>query len=409
MIARKIFFVPVSAVFFLTGCVTSGQTAPAIVQSETSLCQTDGAVLDTNFPAGKVASCQVTGSNEFTITIEPEDEPPINCSAWYAFRLKPREGTATQRVKIDLNYEICGHRYWPKSSVDGSQWDYLPTNDVTITTVDDVKQARLTVKLGDAPMSISAQEIVVPATYRAWIKQMATSQSVDQWILGKSAEGRDIPALTIKHNKSNPKYQVVLIGRQHPPEITGALAMLPFVETLNADTELARKYRSKFATIVVPMLNPDGVVRGYWRHNTGSTDLNRDWGPFKQPETQLMDNLLRKIAADPDKELSFFADFHSTQNDIFYTIPDEFQTKPKLFIKRWLGRLRERMPDYRVKRSANANLKQANSKNYIYRTYGVPAVTYEMGDETNRKLIKKIAEEAATAMMETLLASEVEE
>ncbi|GAB5486989.1 MAG: M14-type cytosolic carboxypeptidase [Parasphingorhabdus sp.] len=408
MIARKIIFAPVSAVLLLTGCVTSGQSPSTIVQSETSLCQTDVAVLDTNFPAGKAASCQVTGPNEFTLTIEPEDAPPINCSAWYAFRLKPREGAAKQRIKVNLNYEFCGHRYWPKSSTDGTQWDYLPKEDVTISRVDDVKQASLTIQMGDAPMFVSAQEIIVPATYGAWIEKMASSQSVDQWVLGTSAEGRDIPVLTLKHDESNPKRHVVLIGRQHPPEITGALAMLPFVETLNADTELARRYRLKFTTVVVPMLNPDGVVRGYWRHNTGSTDLNRDWGPFKQPETRLMDNLLKKIASDPDKELSFFADFHSTQNDIFYTIPDEFQTKPNLFIKSWLGRLQERMPDYKVKRSANANLKQANSKNYVYRTYGVPTVTYEMGDETNRELIKKIANEAATAMMETLLASEVE-
>jgi Zinc carboxypeptidase len=408
MIARKILFVPVLAVLLLTGCVTPDQTPPAIVQSETSLCQTDGAVLDTNFPAGKVASCQVTGSNEFTLTIEPEDAPPINCSAWYAFRLKPREGAATQRIKVNLNYGICGHRYWPKSSTDGTQWDYLPKKNVAITKVANVNQASLTVRMGDAPIFISAQEIIVPATYGAWIEKMATSQSVDQWILGKSAEGRDIPALTLKHTGSNPKHRVILIGRQHPPEITGALAMLPFVETLNADTELARKYRAKFTTVVVPMLNPDGVVRGHWRHNTGSTDLNRDWGPFKQPETRLMDNLLKEIATHPDKELSFFADFHSTQNDIFYTIPDEFPTKPKLFIKKWLGRLQERMPDYKVERSTNANLEQANSKNYVYKTYGVPSVTYEMGDETDRELIKKIAREAGTAMMETLLASEAE-
>ena len=121
-----------------------------------------------------------------------------------------------------------------------------------------------------------------------------------------------------------------------------------------------------------------------------------------------MDGLLKKIAADPDKQLSFFADFHSTQNDIFYTIPDEFPTKPKLFIKRWLELVEKRMPDFEIRRSVNKNLSQANSKNYVYRTYGVPTVTYEMGDRTDRALISKVAQEAATAMMETLLALEPE-
>ena len=56
--------------------------------------------------------------------------------------------------------------------------------------------------------------------------------------------------------------------------------------------------------------------------------------------------------------------------------------------------------------SPSKNLDQANSKNYVYKTYGVPAVTFELGDETDRKLIRKIARESAIAMMETLLATD---
>ena len=408
MIARRYYIVCAVLAAVLTGCATSSQSVSNASRSEAEVCQTASAVLDTNFPAGNVASCRATGPDTFTVTLKPEDSPPINCSAWYAFRLTPRPGVVQQNVTINLNYEICGHRYWPKSSVDGAQWDYLPKNNVNIFEVEDINQARIAVRLSDHPKFVSAQEIIVPATYDAWIEKIATSENVDTWLLGKSAENRDIQGLTIKQSGVDPNQQVVLVGRQHPPEVTGALGMLHFVETLNEDSELAKNYRARFETVVVPMLNPDGVVRGYWRHNTGSTDLNRDWGPFKQPETQLMNKLLRGIASNPDKQLVFFADFHSTQNDIFYTIPDELETKPKLFIKKWLGLLQERMPDYKVRRSENANLTQANSKNYVYRAYGVPTVTYEMGDETDRKLIKKITREAATAMMETLLASSSE-
>ena len=407
MITRKTCIAFAAVAVALAGCATTGQAGQASAEVDAKKCETAGVVLDKNFPAGNVASCTITGANEFTVILKPEDAPPINCSAWYAFRLTPQSAkVAPQTISVNLKYDACGHRYWPKASIDGTSWDYLPKKDVTITEVDGVKQARISLTLDGSPKIVSAQEIIVPSTYRAWITEMEKSASVSLWQLGKSAEGRDIPAMTIKQKGSNPKRQVVLVGRQHPPEITGALGLLPFVETLNGDSALAEKYRSQFETIVVPMLNPDGVVRGYWRHNTGSTDLNRDWGPFKQPETRLMDGLLKKMNADPDKQLSFFADFHSTRNDIFYTIPDEYPTTPKLFIKNWLGRLQERMPDYKVKRSANPNLTQANSKNYVFRTYGVPTVTYEMGDETDRKLIRKIAREAAIAMMETLLASE---
>jgi len=40
------------------------------------------------------------------------------------------------------------------------------------------------------------------------------------------------------------------------------------------------------------------------------------------------------------------------------------------------------------------------SKAYVY---GAPTVTFELGDETDRKLIDEIARNAAFAMMETLL------
>ena len=45
------------------------------------------------------------------------------------------------------------------------------------------------------------------------------------------------------------------------------------------------------------VLKPDGVADGHWRHNDGGKDLNRDWGPFTQPETQAVAGVLEKLAA----------------------------------------------------------------------------------------------------------------
>lgn len=366
-------------------------------------CETENVTLDTAFPSGNVASCRPSGSKRIEVTLAPEDKPPINCSAWYAFRLTPR---TPGKITLLLNYEACGHRYWPKTSSDGVNWDYLPKKFVKVEEVDGLKRARITVKLKNVPLFVSAQEILPPSVYRAWLGQTAQSSTAESWLLGKSAEGRDIPALTIRKDGAQPLEQVVLIGRQHPPEVTGALAILPFVETLLADTPLAKRYRARFETIVVPMLNPDGVVRGHWRHSTGHVDLNRDWGPFTQPETRLMKTLLDGIEKDPNKNLRLFVDFHSTKYDIFYTIPDDYQTTPPLFLKNWLDLLQQRMPGYEVNRDAGHNLGQSNSKNYVHKRYGVPTMTYEMGDETDRQLVRKIAMTAATTMMETLLGTD---
>ena len=374
--------------------------AHELQKPDLSGCTTSVVTLDTNFPAGNVSGCETSGKKRLKLKFAPEDAPPINCSAWYAFRLTPKRKT---KVTVTLDYEACGHRYWPKVSTDGQSWKYLPKKQVKVTEEDGKKSAKIKIKLGKQPVFVAAQEIFAPSTYDAWLDVAEANPDAIRSILGKSTEGREIPMLSIALASAKPKEQVVLVGRQHPPEITGALGMMPFVETILSDNPIAVQYRARFETIVVPMLNPDGVVRGHWRHNVGGTDLNRDWGPFKQAETKLMDGLLQKLESDPAKKLRFFADFHSTQNDIFYTIPDEFETTPKLYIKNWLGRLQERMPDYKVKRNENPKLTQANSKNYVYRQYRVPTVTYEMGDETDRALIAQIGKEAALAMMETLL------
>ena len=388
----------VAAALVLSGCTTGSETVLSASNSES--CDTGQVSLDTSFPTGNVASCRPTSASTLAVTIAPEDAPPINCSAWYAFRLTPR---VPQTVQIALTYEYCGHRYWPKTSVDGKNWSNLPQTAVQVYEVNGVKQATLTINLADEPVFVAGQEIISSQDYRDWTTSVDQSPLATARLLGQSAEGRDISALTIKATGSQPREQVVLIGRQHPPEVTGALAMQQFVETLLSNDPIAIRFRERFETTVVPLLNPDGVDKGYWRHNTGGIDLNRDWGPFSQPETRLMQALLSDIDADPEKQLAAFVDFHSTQRDIFYTIPDHEPTIPPLFIKRWLDRLQERMPDYPINRDANHNLTQATSKNYVYREYGVPTVTYEIGDETERGLIEALGTQSALAMMETLL------
>ncbi len=399
----------IAGLMLLSGCVNTNadRAAPSLspaMASGQDGCQDATAVIDTNFTAGNIAGCQSLSAGRFKITLSPEDDPPINCSPWYALRLTPQ---AAGEVNLELDYTACGHRYWPKTSKDGTHWTYLPQQQVEIVQEDEFKSARLKIELGDKPVFVSAQEIFAPETYAAWIDQQALMPEVDRFELGKSAQNRAIDAIRFGRSGKSVKEQVILIGRQHPPEVTGAMAMLPFVEELLSDSALAKRYRARFETTVVPMLNPDGVVQGYWRHNTGSTDLNRDWGPFKQPETRLMQGMLQEIDTDPGQKLRLFVDFHSTKNDVFYTIPDHLPTDPPHYLKNWLDLFQQRMGDgYKVNIQPSEKFDQANSKNYVYKTYGVPAVTFEIGDETDRQLIGKIARESAIAMMETLLVSD---
>lgn len=74
---------------------------------------------------------------------------------------------------------------------------------------------------------------------------------------------------------SNPDAEnvVLLIGRQHPPEVTGAIAMVAFVEQLLRDEEGPCElcaFHADTNLVIVPLVNPDGVDAGNWRHNFGA-------------------------------------------------------------------------------------------------------------------------------------------
>ena len=392
--------VALSGAVMLSSCMTAPTrlAQPMPLNVENARCSNDMVAIDTDFPAGALASCAVGQSGHVKIVLSPEDAPPINCSAWYAFRV---QASAKQQVKIDLNYTECGHRYWPKVSSDGKVWTRLGESQVKLSEFAGKKMAQLTLSAGTYPIFVSAQEIVVPATYDSWFDGLEAERSIRRSLLGRSAEGRSIEI--IRFGNETAREQVVLVGRQHPPEVTGALAMFPFVETLLEDNPLAERFRSRFEVVAVPLLNPDGVVKGHWRHNTGGIDLNRDWGPFTQPETKLMQGVLEKVDRTPHQNLRLMLDFHSTQRDIFYSIPDELPTDPPLFTRDWLARYQERMTDYEVVRDARHTIGRPVSKAHVFDTYGVPGVTFEIGDETDRKLIDRIGEQSAIAMMETLL------
>lgn len=408
-VVRHVFSVSIAAPLLAIGSAHAAEptaTPPQASAPVRAECANARVRLDANFPTGAAARCQTRGKRELAVTLTPEDAPPINCSAWYAFRLTPQpRAKRGQRVTITLNYTACGHRYWPKVSEDGVRWTPLPAKDVTVFESNGIKQAQLQIHMNAKPLFVAGQEIIAPSTNDHWLAEKARHPDARRTTLGRSAEGRSIDQLIITSAPTPPREQVVLVGRQHPPEITGAQAMLAFVDTILSDDPIAIAYRARFSTIVVPMLNPDGVARGHWRHATGGLDLNRDWGPFTQPETQLMRDMLKEIADDPARTLRLFLDFHSTRKDVVYTLPDAKITDPPRFAADWLARYQDRMSGYHVERDSSHNPGLPTSKSWVYETYAVPTATFEVGDDTDRALIAKIGRQSALAMMETMLAT----
>ena len=363
-------------------------------------CENALATLDADFEGARMSACDAK-RRHFEIRIDPENKP-VNPSPWYAFRVTPKR---SGELRIILRYSDSAHRYRPKRSDDGTSWRLIEPRRVR-----EQKEGRkviLRVRMQDEPFIISAQELFLTGAYEDWTNDIVERAGLRKEEIGASVEGR--PIVAIHSAPAGPrarKEHVLLLGRQHPPEVTGALAMTPFLETVFGDAPLARAFRERFHVIAVPLMNPDGVVKGYWRHNVNGVDLNRDWGPFEQPETQAVKRLLDEIAEDAQSELRLMLDFHSTRRDVFYTQTSDDVTIPPNFTEQWLDGARERLDGYEVERAERHQSDLATSKNYIFGRFGAPAITYELGDQTNRAAITASAIIFAQEMMETLLASD---
>ena len=373
-------------------------------------CSDGSSTLDNEFEGSGMRGCEVLGDSHYRVLVRSEDANVTNCSAWYAFRLN---SPVEQNVLVELDYEQCGHRYHPKvmraedGRPGGADWASIPADEVKLTKNGEILQARFNVPVGPASTIVAGQELLLADDNRTWLDQLERKSTLERSLLGRSLEGAPIEKIVFGNGADAQSEELVVLGRQHPPEVTGALALMAFTERLLEDDPLAIRFRSRFTTTVIPMLNPDGVARGHWRHSSGQRDLNRDWGPFTQPETRLVRDLLREIGTDPQRTLRFFVDFHSTREDVLYTLDKSFRTDPPDFMAGWLSDYARRLPGYTVNEEPAHNADSPVAKNWVYEAFGVPTITYEIGDETDRAYIRTLGRAAAEATMSQLLGTDV--
>lgn len=359
-------------------------------------CHSGPVLLDAHFDGGQLGNCAVAEPGVFDLTLFPEDAPPINKSPWYAFRVSGRPGDeVTIRMKYHDGYGYA--RYWPKLSLDGETWE--PVREDQVVVGPDDESMEISLRLEQARVWIAGQEILAQGFYRQWINELESNPVLSTTLIGESVEGRP---LYLAESADRPEF-ILMMGRQHPPEVTGAITMHSFIGAVLADTELAREFRARFKLAIVPLMNPDGVAAGHWRHNVGSVDVNRDWGPFTQPESRAVKYWVERQEAAGSK-LQLMLDFHSTFEDLFYTQP--VTENPPDFASLWLGASAARLPDFPFKHAAGPVSEQANSKNYFHTSRGIPAITYESGDATSRQQLKQSAVIFAEEMMRIMLQSE---
>lgn len=358
-------------------------------------CNTSAVQIDFDFPGAGNVTCEIINSKYIKFFINPETDDSINPSPWFAIR----KSKHSEDIKLEFDYKNYQHRYDPKISNDKKIWKKI--NQTNILKDENGKIIIINFSPSNEKEYISSQELITEDWYNDWFNYLEGLERVKSELIGLSVLKKPITMFFVEENTNNP--YILILGRQHPPEVTGAIAIKSFVNELISKNDLSERFLDNYNIIFVPLMNPDGVENGYWRYNENKKDLNRDWGIFSQPETKSVNNKL--INFKDDKKIEVFIDFHSTYKNIFYISDISESHKLQNFLKNWLNNSKPDLLkidyDYKIVNSMSPN--NGISKNYIFNKYNIPSVTYEVSDVEDRDKIKKSSSILSQKLMQSLL------
>jgi len=364
-------------------------------------------VFSNDFEGARLNGILKNNDSTYTALITSENTP-INISPWYAFKVWAAK---KQAIDLVLTYqETAKHRYYPRLSSDGVHWSSLDSVNYTEYEKGDEDfgpgslpvSVKMRLEIGTDTLWVSGQELETSSRVSNWADSLSQKSFVQKSSIGKSEQGTDLNILTLGDPES--KNMLIIISRQHPPEVTGYLAMKAFVENLGSDSKLARKFRKKFTTYVIPLLNPDGVDNGHWRHNAGGIDLNRDWADFNQPETRAVKTFMENKIKETQGKFYFGIDFHSTWDDIYYTIDPKLKGNMPNLVYDWLDEIKKQIDGYDPNIKPNDQILPTTvSRNYFFAVHGAEALVFEIGDNTPRPFIKEKGRISANILMELML------
>ena len=353
----------------------------------------DGVILSNRFDGARLTNVERLGERHYRLTIAPETAP-INPSPWYGFAVW---SAVPQQLELDFHYTESKARYLPWLSRDGGRSWHNPAPAALTETAEG--EVRLQAQTGPVQLRIWAQRPVRLEDVEYWEAGLRQRTAIDEEVIGASVLGQPLRMLAFGNRDA--KRVLLVLGRQHPPETTGSRALMAFIDALAADTREAAAFRDSTRVLVVPLMNPDGVLEGHWRSNANGVDINRDWGDFRQPETRAVRDMLTREIRDHQRKLAFALDFHSTWKDIFYTVTDDPARASGGVLRRWMDAMHTEYPGRITEAPGNAP-DSGVFKNWAFTEYGAPAVTYEVGDNTTDEVLLALATFAAGTLVQEL-------
>ena len=355
-----------------------------------------GLYISNEFDGARLNNVSKVNDTLVDLHFYPENAP-INNSAYYAFKVW---SDTPKTIYFSFNYpKDYDHRYIPKLKEDGT-WKIVDSTQV----IEHNKKTTVRLNISKNTKVVAAQEIQSSTDVKEWyldaINGKESYVQIDEF--GKSTLGRTLPVINIGNGNKEGKDVIVLLTRQHPPEVTGFFAFKTFLKTILKESDLSKTFLDKYHVIAFPIMNPDGVDLGHWRHNANGIDTNRDWSVYRQKEVKQATKYINDHLKNYNAHLVLGLDFHSTYEDVFYTNEIREGTAGPEFIDAWFTALEANISDYKVN-EASSNSTRPVSKGWFLYGHKAVGITYEIGDQTPKDRINEIAETSAKEMMKILL------
>ena len=355
-----------------------------------------GIYFSNDFKGARLNNVIKKNDSTFSLSILPENQP-INPSPFYAFKVWSK---SPKNINLEFNYPgSYKHRYIPKILLEGN-WKIA--DSTSFTKLDDIGFLKLNVS--NKSKIVSGQELNSSDIVYNWVEELIKGKEsfVRFKKIGKTKLKRPFMVMDIYKGVPEKKPIVVLITRQHPPEVTGYFAFKSYLSTILNENNLSSAFLEKYRVLAFPLMNPDGVDLGHWRHNAGGIDLNRDWSVYNQKEIKTTVDFISKTLKENNSKLVLGLDFHSTYYDVFYTNEERASTSMPDFLDLWFSSLEKAIPEYKVNEQPSVS-KQPVSKGWFLNAHKAVGVVYEIGDDTPRDRIKLIGKESAISMMKIML------
>lgn len=223
-----------------------------------------------------------------------------------------RHNIGWQRIGRNMNYWLWGKQphqeyafqfSFTLSHKDSAYFSYLYPYTYT-----DLKNylSRIPNKFTPSSLTKTIGGIEVPALF--WNPEEKSCQQISSLFHIK-------PSV---YSKKDPV--IVICARHHPGEPNSSYAMEGFMDFLFSGNSNATQLLAKFSFLIIPMMNPDGVICGYYRPMLNGYDQNRIWnGPNRRehPEAWTIIRILDELSK--TRKIIFFLDFHghTAQNNAF--------------------------------------------------------------------------------------------